>query len=115
MLVNAYALLLLAILSEVFASSMLKAANGFRKLLPSLGVAAGYGAAFYTFSLSLQTLPLGMAYAIWSGLGTALTALVGIAVYKEAFNGKKFWGFVLIIGGVVLLNIANSGAHAAVD
>jgi multidrug resistance protein EbrA len=80
-----------------------------------LGVAAGYGAAFYTFSLSLQTLPLGMAYAIWSGLGTALTALVGIAVYKEAFNGKKFWGFVLIIGGVVLLNIANSGAHAAVD
>jgi multidrug resistance protein EbrA len=100
----AYGLLLLAILSEVFGSSMLKATQGFKKLLPSLGVIIGYGTAFYALSLSLKTVPLGMAYAIWAGLGTALTALVGIAFYKEKFNRKKFIGIVLIIGGVILLN-----------
>ena len=83
---NAYILLILAIISEVFGSSMLKATNGFKKLLPSLGVALGYGIAFYALSLSLKTLPLGLVYAIWSGLGTALTALVGIFIYKENFN-----------------------------
>lgn len=101
---NAYGLLLLAILSEVFGSSMLKATNGFKKLLPSLGVVIGYGIAFYALSLALKTVPLGMAYAIWAGLGTALTALVGITFYKEKFNRKKFIGIALIIVGVILLN-----------
>ena len=106
---NAYLLLLIAITSEVFASSMLKSSNGFKNLIPSFGVAIGYGTAFYTLSLTLKTLPLGLSYAIWSGLGTALTALVGIIIYKEAFNMKKVAGLILIIGGVILLNI--EGAH----
>ncbi|MDQ0862173.1 multidrug efflux SMR transporter [Bacillus sp. V2I10] len=106
---NAYLLLAISIVSEVFGSSMLKATNGFKKILPSLGVIFGYGIAFYALSLSLKTLSLGVAYAIWAGLGTALTALVGIAIFKEKFNGKKLFGLVLIIGGVILLNVG--GAH----
>jgi multidrug resistance protein EbrA len=90
---------------------MLKATNGFKQLFPSIAVVVGYGLAFYTLSLSRKTLPLGMAYAIWSGLGTALTALVGIVVYKEIFNSKKVLGLLLIISGVILLNIGNGGSH----
>lgn len=102
---NAYVLLAIAIVSEVFGSSLLKASNGFKKIFPSLGVTIGYGVAFYVLSISLKTLPLGVAYAIWSGVGTALTALVGILIYKEILNMKKFFGLVFIICGVVLLNI----------
>ncbi len=75
-----------------------------------MGLVIGYGLAFYCLSLSLQTLSLGVAYAIWAGLGTALTALVGVFIYKEHFNMKKLWGLVLIIGGVILLNIG--GGHS---
>ncbi|UYG97547.1 DMT family transporter [Cytobacillus firmus] len=101
---NAYFLLALAIVSEVAGSSLLKAADGFKKLLPSIGVIIGYSVAFYALSLSLKTLPLGVAYAIWAGLGTVLTALVGIFIYKENVNGKKLLGLALIVGGVILLN-----------
>ena len=106
---NAYLLLALSIVSEVFGSSMLKATNGFKRLFPSLGVIFGYGIAFYSLSLALKTLPLGIAYAIWAGLGTALTAIVGITIYKENFNVKKFLGLVCIISGVILLNVG--GIH----
>ncbi|GLC89665.1 DMT family transporter [Lysinibacillus piscis] len=98
-------LLAIAIVSEVFGSSMLKLTNGFKNLLPSLGVLFGYGIAFYALSLALKVLPLGVAYAIWSGVGTALTALVGILLYKEEFNMKKLLGLLCIIGGVIFLNI----------
>lgn len=106
---NHYLLLMVAIISEVFASSMLKASAGFKKLLPSLGVVVGYVAAFYALSKTLQTLPIGVAYAIWAGLGTALTAIVGMLFYKEKMNATKFAGIILIIGGVMVLNL--SGAH----
>ncbi|MGN7177158.1 QacE family quaternary ammonium compound efflux SMR transporter [Paenibacillus sp. FSL R5-0490] len=106
---NAYFLLALAIVSEVAGSSLLKAADGFKKLLPSIGVIIGYSVAFYALSLSLKSLPLGVAYAVWAGLGTVLTALVGIFIYKENANGKKLLGLALIVGGVILLN--SSGGH----
>ncbi|WP_141995045.1 multidrug efflux SMR transporter [Bacillus sp. B4EP4a] len=106
---NPYAFLAIAILSEVFGSSMLKVSNGFKRLFPSIGVVIGMGLAFYCLSLSLITIPLGTAYAIWSGIGTALTALVGVIVYKESFNMKKFSGLVLIIGGVVVLKLSSGG------
>ena len=102
---SAYFLLIIAILCEVFGSSMLKATNGFKKLFPSLGVIIGYGGAFYALALTLRTLPIGMAYAIWAGLGTALTALVGIVIYKEGFSSRKLIGIIFIIGGVFLLNV----------
>lgn len=99
-----YLWLAIAIIAEVLGSSMLKLTEGFKRLLPSLGVVAGYAVAFYGLSLALKELPLGVAYAIWAGVGTALTALVGILFYKEALNIKKSIGILLIIGGVVLLN-----------
>jgi len=70
--------LLLAIVSEVIATSSLKASQGFSRLWPSLLVVVGYGAAFYWFSLSLKQIPLGIAYAIWSGLGTVGVVLIGL-------------------------------------
>lgn len=102
---NAYLLLAISIIFEVFGSTMLKASNGFKKILPVVGIVIGYVLAFYTLSLSLKTLPLGLAYAIWSGVGTALTALVGIIIYKEGLSIKKLLGLGLIIGGVSILNM----------
>lgn len=103
--VSAFLLLAISIISEVFGSSLLKLTNGFKQILPTLGVVIGYGIAFYTLSLTLTELPLGMVYAIWSGVGTALTALVGVVFYKEIFNKTKFAGILLIIAGVILLNL----------
>ena len=101
--------LLISIVAEVFASSMLKLTNGFKRLLPTLGVIAGYGTAFYFLSLTLQSLAIGTVYAIWAGLGTALTAVVGVIFYKEHFNVKKLVGIAMIIVGVVVLNLAGGG------
>lgn len=110
-MLNPYILLAVAIISEVFGSSMLKVSDGFKKFLPSIGVVVGIGTAFYMLSLALETIPLGTAYAIWSGVGTALTAIVGVVIYKEGFNLKKFLGLVFIIGGVVVLKLATDGVH----
>lgn len=68
------------------------------------------GSAFYCLSLALSTIPLGTAYAIWSGVGTALTALIGVIIYKENFNLKKLLGLILIIGGVVIMKLSG-GSH----
>ncbi|MEB2282713.1 multidrug efflux SMR transporter [Lysinibacillus xylanilyticus] len=106
---SAFGFLFISIISEVFASSMLKLTNGFKRLLPSAGVVVGYGTAFYFLSLTLQSIAIGTAYAIWAGVGTALTAVIGIVFYKELFNLKKIIGILLIIVGVVILNLAGSG------
>ncbi|MFJ6210894.1 DMT family transporter [Lysinibacillus sp. NPDC092081] len=106
---SALGFLFISIISEVFASSMLKLTNGFKRLFPSIGVVVGYGTAFYFFSLTLQSLAIGTAYAIWAGIGTALTAIIGVVFYKELFNLKKIMGILLIIVGVVILNLAGSG------
>ncbi|MGE7694064.1 DMT family transporter [Lysinibacillus sp. NPDC094177] len=106
---SAFGFLFISIISEVFASSMLKLTNGFKRLFPSIGVVVGYGIAFYFFSLTLQSLAIGTAYAIWAGVGTALTAIIGVVFYKELFNLKKIMGILLIIVGVVILNLTGSG------
>lgn len=107
---NPFVLLAAAIISEVFGSSMLKASNGFKKVLPAIGVILGMSTAFYCLSLALKTIPLGTAYAIWSGVGTALTALIGVVIYKELLNFKKILGLLFIIGGVMIMKLAG-GAH----
>ncbi|MGE7090454.1 DMT family transporter [Lysinibacillus sp. NPDC048646] len=106
---SAFGYLLISIVAEVFASSMLKLTNGFKRLLPTMGVVVGYATAFYFLSLTLQSLPIGTAYAIWAGLGTALTAIVGVLFYKEVFRIKKLAGIAMIIAGVVVLNLAGGG------
>jgi small multidrug resistance pump len=91
--------------AKLIGTSALKAADGFTRLLPTLLVIAGYGASFYLMSLSLRTIPLGIAYAIWSGLGTAAIAVIGVIVWREQLNAAGVMGIVLIIIGVILLNM----------
>ncbi|MFP7344275.1 SMR family multidrug efflux transporter EbrB [Bacillus safensis] len=93
-----------AILTEVFGSTMLKLSQGFSQLLPSIGVLIGFGCAFTFLSLALKTLELSSAYATWSGVGTALTALVGLVLFNETISTKGFIGLALVICGVIVLN-----------
>ena len=107
---KAYLFLAIAISSELFGTSMLKASNGFTKFWPSLGVLLGFRLAFYALSTSLQHIPLSVAYAIWSGVGTAVTAVIGVVIWKESGSLTMVFGIVLIIAGVILLNL-KSVAH----
>ena len=100
-----YLLLFVAIVAEVIATSALKASENFTRLLPSLIVVIGYGAAFTCLSLTLRALPLGVAYAIWSGVGTALVAVVGWLVYKQHLDLPAVLGIGLIIAGTLVLNL----------
>jgi small multidrug resistance pump len=101
-----------AILSEVIATSSLKASAGFTRPLPSVVVVVGYGAAFYFLSQTLKTIPVGVAYAIWSGLGTVLIALVGLVLYKQTLDRAAMLGMALIIAGVLVMNLfSKSAAH----
>ena len=87
---------------------MLKLSEGFTKLFPSIGIIVSFGLAFYFLSLCLKTVPLSLAYAIWSGVGTALTAVIGILFWREPFSIMTLVSIVLIIGGVVLLDASKS-------
>lgn len=100
-----YLLLLVAILAEVVATSALKAAESFTRPVPSLIVVVGYGIAFTCLSVTLKTLPLGVAYAIWSGVGTALVAVVGWLAYKQQLDLPAILGIALIIAGTIMLNL----------
>jgi multidrug resistance protein EbrB len=102
-----YIYLTISIVCEVFATTMLKLSEGFTVLGPSIAVAFGYGISFYCLSLCLKTLPLSLAYAIWSGVGTALTVVLGIVIWGDIFNLYTAIGISLIIGGVILLNQGN--------
>lgn len=99
-----YFALSIAIMSEIFGTTMLKLSDGFSSVLPSIGVVLGMGLAFYCLSISLRTIPLSLAYAIWSGVGTALTALIGILLWNDPFNLLTGISLLIIIGGLVLLN-----------
>jgi small multidrug resistance pump len=101
--------LLLAIGTEVVATSALKASDGFSRLMPSTVVVAGYAASFCFLSLSLARSRWAPVYAVWSGIGTAAIALIGVVFFQETLGWLGIGGIVLIVGGVVLLN--TSGAH----
>lgn len=95
----------IAIISEVIATSVLKATDGFSRLWPSLIVVTGYLIAFYFLSLTLKTLPVGVAYAIWSGAGVALITLIAWLFLGQALDAAAIIGIVLIVAGVVVLNV----------
>jgi len=97
-----YLYLAIAILAEVIGTSALKATHGFTRLWPSLVVVAGYGVAFYFLSLSLRSIPVGVAYAIWSGAGVALITLIGWLVFKQKLDAPALAGILLIVAGVVV-------------
>lgn len=100
-----YVYLLAAIVCEVFATTFLKAANGFTVLLPSLAVVFGYGGAFYFLSLSLSGIQLGTAYAIWSGLGIVLVSVAAYFVYHQKLDAPAIAGMALIICGVLVIRL----------
>lgn len=106
---NAWVDLAIAILAEVTASTALPAAQGFRNPAPSLVVVAGYGAAFYFLSRALDAIPLGVSYAIWSGVGLVLISLGGWIFYRQSLSLTEIFGIFLIIAGVVVLKVA--GGH----
>ena len=103
--------LAIAIVSETIATSALKSSAGFTKLLPSLLVVAGYGIAFYFLSLTLRTIPIGIAYAVWSGVGIVLIALVGWLVFGQKLDMPALLGMGLIVAGVVVMNVFSRTAQ----
>ncbi|MFD8719749.1 DMT family transporter [Streptomyces sp. NPDC059629] len=98
-----------AIAAEVAATTAMKYSDGFNRLWPSLLTALGYVVSFLLLARTLKTVPIGMAYAIWSGAGTATVAVIGLMLFGEGLNLVKVAGIVLIVGGVVVLNLG--GAH----
>ena len=100
-----YWLLFLAIVAEVIATSALKASDGFTKFIPGIIVVAGYGAAIYLLSLVLRSLPVGITYAIWAGLGIVLIVIVGAIAFKQIPDLPAIIGMTLIVAGVLIINI----------
>lgn len=101
----AYWYLTIAIVAEVAATSALKASGEFTRLIPSLIVVAGYGIAFYYMTLVIRTIPVGITYAIWSGLGIVLVSIVAALVYKQKPDIPAMIGMGLIIAGVVVIHV----------
>lgn len=100
-----YLYLFVAIVAEVVGTMALKASNGFTKLVPSLIMVAGYAMSFYLFSLVVKTMPVGVTYAVWAGLGIVLVTLAGAVVYKQVPDFAAFVGMALIVAGVVIINL----------
>jgi small multidrug resistance pump len=104
----AWALLCVTILCEVTATLALRSSDGFTRPLPSAVVVAGYGLCFYLLSRVLREFPIGFTYAVWSGAGTALIAVVGMVVLGESTGAVKLVSLALIVAGVVGLNLTAS-------
>ncbi|SPU67187.1 SMR family small multidrug resistance protein [Brucella neotomae] len=105
-----YTFLAIAIFSEVIGTLSLKASEGFSRLGPSIVVVA-YGLAFYFLSLTLKTIPVGVAYAIWSGVGVTLVALIGWLVFGQKLDLPAIVGMGLIIAGLIVLNLLSNTAQ----
>lgn len=109
---NAYLALGIAIVAEVIATTALKASDSFSRPLPALIAVIGYAIAFYFLTITLRTVPTGIAYAIWSGLGIVLITMVSFIVYRQTIDLAGLLGMALIVAGVVVLNVfSKSAAH----
>lgn len=102
-----WVLLSIAIVTEVIGTTALRYAEGFTRLLPSLVVVVSYAIAFYCLSLTLKTLPVGIAYAVWSGVGLALIALIGWLVLRQPLDAAAIGGIALIGAGVLMLTLVS--------
>lgn len=109
---RSYVYLLLAIVFEIIATTFLKKSEGFSKVLPSIITVIGYSAAFYFLSLTLKQIPVGVTYAIWSGVGIVFITLIGIVVFKQIPDLPAITGIILIIIGVMIINLfSKMGTH----
>lgn len=98
-----YVYLAISIVAEVIATSALKASDGFSKLWPSVIVVIGYGIAFHFLALTLKTIPVGVAYAIWAGAGVTIVAIVGWLLFGQKLDAPAIIGMAMIVGGVVIM------------
>ena len=99
--------LLLAIVSEVVATSALKSSESFSRVWPSVLTVVGYGVAFYLLSLTLRELPVGIAYAIWSGVGIVLVSLAAVVLFGQKLDLPALIGMGLIVAGVIVINVCS--------
>lgn len=110
--ISPWILLGLAIVAEVIGTSALKVSDGFTRLWPSLVVVVSYAAAFYLLALTLRSIPVGVAYAIWSGVGVVLIAVIGWLVFDQKLDAMALLGMGLIVAGVLVLNLfSKTSAH----
>lgn len=100
-----YGALGIAILFEIVGTTLLQQSQQFTRWLPTLGMALCYGAAFYFLSIALKVIPVGVAYAIWSGLGIVLIALIGLVLFGQKLDLPAILGMSMIIGGVIVINL----------
>jgi small multidrug resistance pump len=105
-----YVWLAIAIVSEVIGTSSLKACAGFTRLWPSVVVLLSYSITFYFFSLTLKTIPIGIAYALWAGAGTVLIALIGFFFYRQKLDAPAITGMALIVAGILVMNLFSKSA-----
>ena len=101
----AYIYLAVAIIAEVVATSALKASEEFTRWIPSMIVVIGYGAAFYYMTLVLRSIPIGITYAVWAGLGIVLVTVIGAVLYKQIPDMPAMIGIGLIVAGVIVINL----------
>lgn len=101
----AYIYLFVAIVAEVLGTSALKASQEFTRFWPSLAVVVGYALTFYMLTLVLRTIPVGIAYALWAGLGIVLVTLIGVVVFGEKLDLPAVLGLAMIIAGVVVIQV----------
>ncbi len=107
-----YLYLAIAIISEVIGTSALKASNEFTRLVPSLITVLAFASAFYFLSLTLRTISVGIAYAIWSGVGIVLISLIGRYVFGQTLDAPALLGMALIVAGVIVINVwSQAAAH----
>lgn len=109
---NGYGWLAIAILGEIVATSALKASDGFSRLGPSLVTIAGYGLAFWALSICIRTVPLGLAYAIWSGVGIVLITAIAWVAFRQTLDLPALVGMGLIVAGVLVINLFSKSAQA---
>ncbi|WP_193016858.1 SMR family transporter [Proteus sp. FME41] len=107
---NGLTYLMLAIISEVIATTMLKASDGFSRLYPSIVVVIGYCFSFWALSQVVRVMPLGIAYAIWSGLGIVLVSVAAVFFYQQKLDLPAIIGMTLIIAGVLVINLLSKSA-----
>ncbi|OSQ45762.1 DMT family transporter [Marivita geojedonensis] len=107
-----YFILMLAVLAETIGTTALQASQQFSRPLPSVIVVIAYGAAFYLLAVALKTFPVGIAYAMWSGMGIVFIAIIGFAVFGQRLDWPAILGIALIMAGILVINLfSNTATH----
>ncbi len=110
-MLKTYALLLIAIMAEIVAANALKSSNQFTRLWPTVLSLSCYGVSLFLLTLVLKQIPLGITYAIWSGVGIVFVALIGVLHHKEALDAPAIIGMGLIVAGVVVINLFSKAVN----